>query len=58
MPSKIVEWIPYSNLENIKYLTKGGFSEIYTAISECLDVQLSELELNEICQDSEHNIES
>ena len=31
MPSKIVEWIPYSILENIKYLTKGGFSEIYTA---------------------------
>ncbi|GBC16681.2 kinase-like domain-containing protein [Rhizophagus irregularis DAOM 181602=DAOM 197198] len=27
-------------------------------ISECLDVQLSELlELNEICQDDEHNIE-
>ncbi|CAB4437479.1 unnamed protein product [Rhizophagus irregularis] len=26
-------------------------------ISECLDVQLSELELNEIYQDSEHNIE-
>ena len=31
MPNQIVEWIPYSNLENIKYLTKGGFSEIYTA---------------------------
>src|SRR3954470_11563038 len=31
MPSKIVEWIPYNNLQNIKYLTKGGFSEIYTA---------------------------
>ncbi|GET63093.1 kinase-like domain-containing protein [Rhizophagus irregularis DAOM 181602=DAOM 197198] len=31
MPSRIVEWIPYSNLENIKYLTKGGFSKIYTA---------------------------
>jgi hypothetical protein len=30
-PDLIVEWIPYSNLENIKYLTKGGFSEIYTA---------------------------
>src|SRR6266536_353835 len=30
-PYKIIEWIPYSNLENIKYLTKGGFSEIYTA---------------------------
>jgi hypothetical protein len=30
-PSKIMEWIPYSNLQNIKYLTKGGCSEIYTA---------------------------
>ena len=30
-PQKIVEWIPYNNLQNIKYLTKGGFSEIYTA---------------------------
>jgi hypothetical protein len=30
-PENIVEWIPYSNLENINYLTKGGFSEIYTA---------------------------
>ena len=31
MPSKVVEWIPYDNLQNIKYLTKGGCSEIYTA---------------------------
>src|SRR3954452_20240358 len=31
MPNKIVEWIPYNNLQNIKYLTKGGCSEIYTA---------------------------
>jgi hypothetical protein len=30
-PSKIIEWIPYNNLQNIKYLTKGGCSEIYTA---------------------------
>ena len=30
-PANIVEWIPYSNLKNIEYLTKGGFSEIYTA---------------------------
>ncbi|CAB5337779.1 unnamed protein product [Rhizophagus irregularis] len=30
-PDKIVEWIPYNNLRNIKYLTKGGCSEIYTA---------------------------
>ena len=27
----IVEWIPYNNLQNIEYLTKGGCSEIYTA---------------------------
>ncbi len=32
LPSKIIEWIPYNNLQNIKYLTKGGFSEIYTAV--------------------------
>ncbi|POG72282.1 kinase-like domain-containing protein, partial [Rhizophagus irregularis DAOM 181602=DAOM 197198] len=31
-PEKIFEWIPYDNLQNIKYLTKGGFSEIYTAV--------------------------
>ena len=31
MPNTIVEWIPYKNLQDIKYLTKGGFSEIYTA---------------------------
>jgi hypothetical protein len=30
-PQTIVEWIPYNNLRNVKYLTKGGFSEIYTA---------------------------
>ncbi|UZO09608.1 uncharacterized protein OCT59_029824 [Rhizophagus irregularis] len=30
-PDKIIEWIPYNKLENIKYLTKGGCSEIYTA---------------------------
>ena len=27
----IVEWIPFNNLQNIKYLTKGGCSEIYSA---------------------------
>ncbi|POG74099.1 kinase-like domain-containing protein [Rhizophagus irregularis DAOM 181602=DAOM 197198] len=31
MPNTVVEWIPYNNLENIEYLTKGGISEIYTA---------------------------
>ncbi|EXX54218.1 hypothetical protein GLOIN_2v933928 [Rhizophagus irregularis DAOM 181602=DAOM 197198] len=28
---KIPEWIPYNSFKNVKYLTKGGFSEIYTA---------------------------
>ncbi|PKB98727.1 kinase-like protein [Rhizophagus irregularis] len=31
-PDLIPEWIPYDSFKNIKYLTKGGFSEIYTAI--------------------------
>ena len=30
-PSKIVEWIPYDNLQDIEYLTEGGCSKIYTA---------------------------
>src|SRR5688572_26786239 len=30
-PHTIMEWISYNNLQNIKYLTKGGCSEIYTA---------------------------
>ncbi|EXX58284.1 Mkk2p [Rhizophagus irregularis DAOM 197198w] len=30
-PDKIIEWIPYNNLQNIEYLTSGGFSEIYIA---------------------------
>uniref|UniRef100_U9USB2 Protein kinase domain-containing protein n=1 Tax=Rhizophagus irregularis (strain DAOM 181602 / DAOM 197198 / MUCL 43194) TaxID=747089 RepID=U9USB2_RHIID len=31
-PDNIVEWIPYNNLQDIKYITKGGCSEIYSAI--------------------------
>jgi hypothetical protein len=30
-PDEIIEWIPYNNFTDIKYLTKGGCSEIYTA---------------------------
>ena len=31
-PNRIMEWIPYDiKLQNIEYLTKGGFSEIYIA---------------------------
>ncbi|GBB99812.1 hypothetical protein RclHR1_03640008 [Rhizophagus clarus] len=32
LPEMIIEWIPYNNLQNIKYLTKGGFSNIYAAV--------------------------
>ena len=31
-PNMIIEWIPYNNLQDVEYLTKGGCSEIYTAI--------------------------
>ncbi|GES73032.1 kinase-like domain-containing protein [Rhizophagus clarus] len=31
-PDQIIEWIPYNNLQNIEYITKGGCSEIYSAI--------------------------
>ena len=31
LPSLIPEWIPYNNLQNIKYLTEGECSKIYTA---------------------------
>jgi len=30
-PGKIIEWIPYNNLQDVKYMTKGGCSEIYSA---------------------------
>ncbi|PKC51233.1 kinase-like protein, partial [Rhizophagus irregularis] len=30
-PQMIIEWIPYNNLQNISYLTEGGFSKVYTA---------------------------
>src|SRR3954453_11739869 len=30
-PHVVIEWIPYNNLQNTEYLTKGGCSEIYTA---------------------------
>ncbi len=30
-PDRIIEWIPYNNLQNIEYFTKGEFSEIFRA---------------------------
>ena len=32
MPGKIAEWIPYNKLQDIEYLTEGGYSKIYTAV--------------------------
>ncbi|EXX51580.1 Bck1p [Rhizophagus irregularis DAOM 197198w] len=30
-PSKRLEWIPFEKFENVTYLTRGGFSKIYSA---------------------------
>ena len=31
LPEGVIEWIPYDKLQDIKYLTEGGCSKIYTA---------------------------
>src|SRR6266511_1943509 len=31
LPGYIMEWIPFGQFEEVKYLTKGGFGSIYTA---------------------------
>jgi len=31
LPTQILEWIPFDQFEEVKRLTKGGFSSIYTA---------------------------
>ena len=31
LPTHILEWIPFDQFENVKKLTEGGFSTIYTA---------------------------
>ncbi|RIA81890.1 kinase-like domain-containing protein [Glomus cerebriforme] len=31
IPYKIIEWVPYENFQNINYLTRGCYSEIYSA---------------------------
>ncbi|GBC25745.2 kinase-like domain-containing protein [Rhizophagus irregularis DAOM 181602=DAOM 197198] len=46
-----------SDLSSFQFSSDATQSTSANPISECLDVQLSELELNEICQDSENNIE-
>ncbi|CAB4407562.1 unnamed protein product [Rhizophagus irregularis] len=42
-PNNIVEWIPYNNLQNVKYLTKGGCSEFIQQFGN-QNVILKELE--------------
>ena len=32
LPTHILEWIPFDQFKNVKKLTEGGFSSIYTAI--------------------------
>ncbi|GBC22208.1 uncharacterized protein OCT59_024065 [Rhizophagus irregularis] len=46
-----------SDLSSFQFSSDTAQSTSANPISECLDVQLSELELNEICQDGEDNIE-
>ncbi|GES80089.1 kinase-like domain-containing protein [Rhizophagus clarus] len=43
-PNHIIEWIPYNKLKNIKFLTKGGFSDIYKAI--WIDGKYEEWDIN------------
>jgi transcriptional regulator of met regulon len=31
-PLRVIEWIPFKHLQNVEYLTKGGYSNIYKAI--------------------------
>ncbi|PKC50424.1 hypothetical protein RhiirA1_486398, partial [Rhizophagus irregularis] len=50
-----------SDLSSLQFNSDAKYaiqSTLANPISECLDVQLSESELNEICQDDENNIES
>ncbi|PKK60340.1 hypothetical protein RhiirC2_870977 [Rhizophagus irregularis] len=49
-----------SDLSSFQFSSDTSYTTQSTSanlISECLDVQLSELDLNEICQDEEDNIE-
>ena len=32
LPTQIMEWIPFDQFNEVKYLTKGGFGSIYTAM--------------------------
>ena len=59
MPEKVIEWIPYDNFENIKYLTEGGCSKIYTA--DWIDGSYYEWDsknqrLTRECESSSHSV--
>ncbi|CAB5358253.1 unnamed protein product [Rhizophagus irregularis] len=56
----VIEYLNSSDLSSFQFSSDTNYTIQSTSanpISECLDVQLSELELNEICQDGEDNIE-
>ncbi|CAB5376972.1 unnamed protein product [Rhizophagus irregularis] len=56
----VIEYLNSSDLSSFQFSSDTSYTAQSTSanpISECLDVQLSELELNEICQDGEDNIE-
>jgi hypothetical protein len=59
LPQKIVEWIPYNKLQNIKYLTEGGCSKIYTAEwinGEYIEWDAKEQQLIRECPNSSQNV--
>ena len=56
MPENVIEWIPYNKLENIEYLTKGGFSEIYLA--GWIDGRYYEWDNKNQCLKREHEFKS
>ncbi|CAB5388482.1 unnamed protein product [Rhizophagus irregularis] len=56
----VIKILNSSDLTSFQFSSDTSYTAQTTSanpISECLDVQLSELELNEICQDVEDNIE-
>jgi len=53
-----IEWIPYNNLQNIKYLIKSGCSEIYTAEWDSKDLLLKRLGTQKVILKKLENVES
>ena len=54
LKKRILEWIPYNRLENIKYLDKEGFNTIYEAI--WLDGPIQTYDKNKLIRNSNQKI--